>query len=80
MESQDRHVLESEPSQAGSSLHKLAYSIYEAAEVSGLSRAFIYAEWQAGRGPRKVKAGKRTLILDEALRSWLRSLECKAVA
>ena len=56
-------------------LPKLAYSIDEAAEASSLSRAFIYAEWQAGRGPRKVKVGKRTLIMVDALRSWLRSLE-----
>lgn len=56
---------------------KLAYSITEAAEISGLSRTFIYAEWQAGRGPRRVKAGKRTLILDQSLHSWLRSLEHK---
>ena len=54
---------------------RLAYSVNEAAKVSGLSRAFIYAEWQAGRGPRKVKAGRRTLITAEALASWLRSLE-----
>ena len=59
---------------------KLAYSINEAAEVCSLSRAFIYAEWQAGRGPRKVKVGKRTLITDESLRSWLRSLEFKHTA
>lgn len=56
-------------------LPKLAYSIEEAALVTSLSRAFIYAEWQAGRGPSKVKIGKRTLITDESLRSWLRSLE-----
>jgi predicted DNA-binding transcriptional regulator AlpA len=54
----------------------LAYSVNDAAKVSGLSRAFIYAEWHAGRGPRKVKAGRRTLITPEALRSWLCSLEC----
>jgi predicted DNA-binding transcriptional regulator AlpA len=67
------------PSQSDDSAkqRKLAYSITEAAEMTGLSRTFIYAEWQAGRGPRKVKAGKRTLILDQSLHSWLRSLEHK---
>lgn len=60
-------------------LSKLAYSIKEAAEVSGLSRAFLYNEWKEGRGPSRLKAGKRTLITDESLRSWLRSLEYKAV-
>ncbi len=62
----------------GGELPKIAYSINEAAEASGLSRAFIYAEWQAGRGPRKVKAGKRTLIMVDALRSWITSLEIKS--
>lgn len=59
-------------------LSKLAYSINEAAEVSGLSRAFLYAEWKEGRGPNRLKAGKRTLITDESLRSWLRSLEARS--
>lgn len=63
-----------------SDLPKVAYSIDEAAVVTSLSRAFIYAEWQAGRGPNKVKIGKRTLITDESLRSWLRSLEYKESA
>jgi len=58
-------------------LPRVAYSINEAARLSGLSRAFIYAEWQEGRGPTRVKAGKRTLITDESLRAWLRSLEFK---
>jgi hypothetical protein len=56
---------------------KLAFSVEEAAKVCGLSRAFIYAEWKAGRGPKKYKAGYRTLITAEALIAWLRSLERK---
>ena len=54
---------------------KIAYSIKEAAKACGLSRAFIYAEWQAGRGPRKFKVGKRTLIMADALWAWLHSFE-----
>lgn len=56
---------------------KIALSVKEAAKVSSLSRAFIYAEWQSGRGPAKIKAGNRTLILAETLWEWLRSLEAK---
>jgi predicted DNA-binding transcriptional regulator AlpA len=78
MESQDHYALERDEGHADTNLPKLAYSIDEAAEVSGLSRTFIYAEWQAGRGPRKIKAGKRTLIMADALRSWLCSLESAA--
>jgi predicted DNA-binding transcriptional regulator AlpA len=58
-----------------SDLPKLAYSPKEAAEVVSLSRAFLYNEWSAGRGPKKIKIGRRTLITDEALREWLRSLQ-----
>jgi hypothetical protein len=64
-----------DPRQLAMDLHKLAYSIDEAARLSGLSRAFIYAEWHAGRGPKRIKAGKRTLIMADALRAWLRALE-----
>lgn len=56
---------------------KLALSVKEAARASSLSRAFIYAEWQSGRGPARIKAGNRTLILADALWEWLRSLEAK---
>jgi len=75
LEDHDRADRRREAMPVGGELPKLAYSISQAAEASGLSRAFIYAEWQAGRGPRKVKAGKRTLIMVDALRSWLASLE-----
>lgn len=57
--------------------NQLAYSIAQAAKVSALSRAFIYKEWLAGRGPRKTKIGRRTVITREALQAWLRSLEEK---
>lgn len=77
MQIQNRRVSTAEDSQSVKR-RKLAYSITEAAEISGLSRTFFYMEWQAGRGPRKVKAGKRTLILDESLHAWLRSLERKS--
>lgn len=61
-------------------LPKLAYSIDDAASISGLSRTFIYRAWRAGTGPKRIKAGKRTLISDESLRAWLRSLEYKESA
>ncbi|MCA0201023.1 MAG: helix-turn-helix domain-containing protein [Proteobacteria bacterium] len=56
-------------------LPKLAYSIDDACSISGLSKTFFYRAWRAGGGPKKIKAGKRTLISDESLRAWLRSLE-----
>jgi len=58
-----------------SNVSKLAYSINDAVSISGLSRTFIYRAWRVGKGPKRIKAGKRTLISDESLRAWLRSLE-----
>ena len=75
MDQQYRNDGDSATMRRRSELTKLAYSVTDAAKATGLSRTFIYAEWQAGRGPRKVKAGRRTLITAEALASWLRSLE-----
>jgi excisionase family DNA binding protein len=52
---------------------KLAYSIAELPELISLGRSQIYEEIRAGR-LRTVKAGRRTLVLAEDLRSWLLSL------
>jgi excisionase family DNA binding protein len=45
---------------------RLAYSIAEAAAVSGIGRTLLYAEIAAGR-LLAVKAGRRTLIPRDAL-------------
>jgi excisionase family DNA binding protein len=52
---------------------RLAYSIAELPELISLGRSQIYEEIRAGR-LRTVKSGRRTLVLDEDLRSWLLSL------
>lgn len=54
---------------------KLAFSVKEAARICGVSRAFLYAAWKAGGGPKKTKKGKRTLVTREALENWLRASE-----
>jgi len=54
---------------------KLALSVAEACELAGVSRAFMYGQWQMGRGPARLKISKRTLILRKSLESWLASLE-----
>lgn len=54
---------------------KRAYSVAEVCAAAGISRATLYVEWQRGRGPRKSKLGKRTLVLREALEDWLAGLE-----
>jgi hypothetical protein len=52
---------------------KLAFSISEFAEISGLGRTFIYEEINAKR--LKVrKAGRRTIVLQDDALSYLQSL------
>lgn len=52
---------------------KLAVSIPEAVEMSGLGRSYIYRLFNEGKLTRR-KSGKRTLILVEDLKRYLESL------
>jgi hypothetical protein len=54
------------------SLTKLALSIPDLIEGSGLGRTFIYEEINAGRLIVR-KAGRRTIVLDADARAWLAS-------
>jgi predicted DNA-binding transcriptional regulator AlpA len=56
---------------------KDAYSIDEFCTRHGISRAKLYQEWEAGRGPRRMKVGSRTLISAEAGAAWRRNLEAE---
>jgi excisionase family DNA binding protein len=49
---------------------KLAWTLNEAAESTGLSKAFFRKIIAAGE-LRTTRAGKRVLILDSDLRAWL---------
>ena len=49
-----------------------AGSIKRAAKIAGVSRTFIYNEINAGR-LRRIKKGRRSLILMEDLLAWLRN-------
>ena len=53
---------------------KLAFSINETSELSGLGRDAIYSEINAGR-LKSLKVGKRRLIRREALHAWLAERE-----
>jgi excisionase family DNA binding protein len=48
----------------------LAYGIKDACRAASVSRGMIYSEIRAGR-LKKVKLGRRTLILVEDLKAWL---------
>ena len=52
---------------------KVAYSVNEACVLVGMCRDAIYGAIRTGKLPAR-KFGKRTLILDEDLRTFLRSL------
>jgi excisionase family DNA binding protein len=49
---------------------KLAWALSEAAEATGLSKAY-YRKIIAAGELRTTRAGKRVLILDSDLRAWL---------
>jgi excisionase family DNA binding protein len=52
---------------------KLAYSIAELAEISGVGRSFLYEEIKSGHLI-VTKAGRRSLILHEDAITWLSTL------
>ena len=53
--------------------NKLAYSIAEFVEISGLGRSFIYEEIN-GKRLKVRKAGRRTIILQDDALAYLQSL------
>ena len=51
------------------------YSVSEFCREHGISRGLFYNLLRAGRGPKVIKAGRRTLISQEAAEEWLKRLE-----
>jgi hypothetical protein len=61
------------PSAALDDVHKIAFTIKQAAQASSISRSLLYVA--IGRGALQArKYGARTLILDADLRRFLRKL------
>jgi len=58
---------------------KLAWALDEAAESTGLSKAYFRKIIAAGE-IRTTRAGRRVLILDSDLRAWLDRNRAQAVA
>jgi predicted DNA-binding transcriptional regulator AlpA len=54
---------------------KLLLSVPEITSLTGLTRTFIYGKWAEGKGPKRMKAGKRTLVSRNELERWLKKLE-----
>jgi hypothetical protein len=53
----------------------LAYSVLEFCHLHNIGRATFYRLLQAGKGPRLMRVGKRTLISSESAAEWRRSME-----
>jgi predicted site-specific integrase-resolvase len=52
-----------------------AYSVAEFCQVHRISRAHLYNLIKRGMGPALMKAGKRTLVSEEAATAWRRRME-----
>ncbi len=59
---------------------KPIYSVTEFCREHGISRGLFYQLLKEGRGPRVIKAGRRTLISREAAEEWRRRMEAAAQA
>jgi hypothetical protein len=51
------------------------YSVSDFCQEHGISRGLFYTLLRDGRGPRVIKAGRRTLISQEAAEEWRQRLE-----
>ncbi len=59
---------------------KAAFSVAEFCREHGISRGLFYRLLREGHGPRVIKAGRRTLISQEAAEQWRRRMEDAAQA
>ncbi|MEI9930400.1 MAG: hypothetical protein WDM89_07555 [Rhizomicrobium sp.] len=57
-----------------------ASSVADFCKLNGIGRATFYKLIGAGRGPRTMKVGSRTLISDEAAEEWRRRMEAETEA
>ena len=53
----------------------LTYTIASFCREHHISRGYLYQLWAEGKGPRRIKVGRRTLISGEAAAAWRRRME-----
>lgn len=61
------------------SLDPAAYTVSSFCEEHHISRSYLYRLWSEGRGPRRTKLGRRTLISGEAAAAWRRQMEAETI-
>ncbi len=59
---------------------KLSYTVDEFCAASGIPRSTFYMLVKAGKGPRLMRAGRRTLISAQAAADWHRHMEASTAA
>lgn len=64
-------------STAANSPDPAAYTVSSFCEEHHISRSYLYQLWSEGRGPRRTKLGRRTLISGEAAADWRRRMEAE---
>lgn len=52
-----------------------AFTVHEFCSAHRISRALFYILLRDGRGPRLLKAGRRTLVTADAAADWRREME-----
>jgi hypothetical protein len=52
----------------------MAFTVRDVCEACQCSRAWLYGEWAAGRGPSYFMLGSRRRVLKGDLETWLQSL------
>jgi len=57
-----------------------AFTVLEFCETHRISRALFYILQREGRGPRVMKAGRRTLVSREAAADWRSRMESQEAA
>ncbi len=61
-------------------MNKATLSVPQFCSEHGISRGLFYRLLREGCGPRVIKAGRRTLISQEAAEEWRRRMEAAAQA
>lgn len=51
------------------------YNVTAFCRAHDISRGYLYQLWSEGRGPRRTKLGRRTVITGEAAAEWRRQME-----